>query len=228
MKNTLVIGDTHLPFEKEGYLDFCKRIHKAFECSRVVHIGDLVDNHAISYHEHDPNGKSPEDEMIEADEHLQPWIKAFPKLYLCRGNHDALVDRKCRTSGLPLRCFKEFRDIWNLPKEWQDAFEWEFDGVIYRHGTGYSGKYGHMQAAVDARQSSVIGHLHSVAGVEYLANSKEVMFGMSIGCGIDRKKYAFRYGKDFRRKPILGCGVVSASKMGVNAQFIPMRMGVKK
>ena len=225
MKSTLIIGDSHIPFEHRDYLSFCKRIHKAFKCTRVIHIGDLVDNHAISYHEKEPDGLSPEQEMALADEHLKPWFKAFPKVYLCRGNHDVLVDRKNRTSGLPKRCFTPFRDIWKLPKTWQDAFEWEFDGVLYKHGTGHSGKYGHVGAATDARQSAVIGHLHSVAGVEWMANSKEVMFGMSVGCGIDRKKYAFKYGKDFRRKPILGCGVVTASTRGVNAKFIPMKMG---
>jgi predicted phosphodiesterase len=67
----LVIGDTHLPFELPGYLEFCLSIQKRVKCGTVVHIGDLVDNHAISYHEHDANGKSPIDEMLEADKHLK-------------------------------------------------------------------------------------------------------------------------------------------------------------
>jgi len=222
--NTLVIGDTHIPFEHQEYLPFCKRVQKAWKCSRVVHIGDLVDNHAISYHEHDPDGWSPLSEMEEADSHLAPWFKAFPKLYLCRGNHDSLVNRKGKTVGLPTRCFAEFRDIWKLPIDWFDSFEWEFDNVIYKHGTGSSGKYAHVQCAVDARQSCVIGHTHATAGVEWLANSKEIIFGMNVGCGVDRKTYAFKYGKDFRRKPILGCGVVSVSSKGTNAQFVPMTL----
>ena len=219
--NILVISDTHIPFEHRDYLDFCVDTYKKYRCKKVVHIGDNCDNNAISYHEHDPDGWSPEDEMKEADRHLVPWFKAFPKVQLCRGNHDNLVDRKSKTVGLPRRCFKDFRDMWKLPRGWVDEFEWELDGVLFKHGTGYSGKYGHIQAAVDSRQSTVIGHLHSVAGVEWLANSKEIMFGMSVGCGIDRRKYAFKYGKDFRRKPILGCGVVYDCK---NAQFIPMEM----
>ena len=223
-KNTLILADQHIPFEHRNYLDFCLRIHKAFKCQRVVNIGDLVDNHAISFHTHDPNGWSPKDEMEEADKHLIAWYKAFPEVYLCRGNHDCLVDRKSKHVGLPSRAFKNFRDIWNLPDKWQDKFEWEFDGVLYKHGTGYSGRYAHIQAAIDARQSCVIGHLHSTAGVEYMANSKQIIFGMNVGSGIDRKKYAFAYGKDFRRKPLLGCGLVSVTKRGVNATFIPMEM----
>lgn len=190
-------------------------------------IGDLVDNHAISYHEHDPNGWSPEDEMKEADKHLKAWFEAFPKVKMCRGNHDHLVDRKGKTVGLPRRCFKGFRDIWQLPKGWKDDFQFVIGNVLYTHGTGYSGNNAHIQAAIDNRMSCVVGHLHSVAGVEYIANTKDIVFGMSVGCGIDVKKYAFEYGKGFRRKPIIGCGVVKYTDKGVVATFYPMYMGGK-
>ena len=220
-KPALVIGDTHIPFVHRNYLEFCKETQKKFKCEQVVHIGDLVDNHSISYHEHDPNGWSPRDEMIEADDILSKWFRAFPRLFLCRGNHDALVDRKGRTSGLPQRAFKPYRDIWNLPKEWQDGFEWEINGVLFTHGTGFGGKYPHINAAITHRQSTVIGHLHSVAGIEYTASSKDIIYGMSTGCGVDRKAYAFGYGKDCPRKQIVGCGIIYNNK---EAQFIPMEM----
>jgi len=222
MQNVLVVADTHIPFVHRNYLDFVKQTEKKFQCKTVVHIGDLVDNHSISYFDHDPNGWSPHTEMEEADKILAQWFKAFPKVKLCRGNHDCLVDRKGRTNGLPKRAFKPFRDIWGLPKTWEDEFEFEVDGVLYSHGTGFSGKYAHMTAAIAHRQNSVIGHSHSGAGVEWTASSKDIIFGMNVGCGIDRKSYAFGYGRDIPRKPILGCGVVFGN--GKNAQFIPMEL----
>lgn len=219
-ENVLVIGDTHLPFEHKDYLDFCKDIQTRCKCGTVVHIGDLVDNHSISYHEHDPDGWSPSDEMKQTDEHLKPWFKAFPKLHLCRGNHDSLVDRKSKTVGLPRRAFKPYRDIWNLPKGWKDDFEFIINGVLYKHGTGMSGRYAHIMCAERSRMSSVIGHTHSSCGVEYIVSSKDCIFGMNVGCGIDRKKYAFAYGKDFPRKPVLSCGVTTDN--GRYAQVFPM------
>ena len=220
--NVLVISDTHLPFERADYLDFCLDIQKRCHCKKVVHIGDLVDNHAISYHEHDPNGQSPIDEMKEADNHLKDWFKAFPKLHLCIGNHGSMVDRKGRTVGLPARVFQPFRKIWNLPSGWIDGFEFQIDGVRYIHGTGYSGKYSHIQLAYDSRQSAVMGHTHSTAGVEWLANAKDCIFGMNVGSGIDRKRYAFAYGKDARRKPIISCGIVTDK--GKYAQVFPANL----
>lgn len=222
MKNVLVIGDTHLPFCHKKYLSFCKRLYKELDCDEVVHIGDLVDNHAISYHEHDPNGWSPEHEMQQVDRVLKDWFKAFPVVKLCLGNHDRLPDRKGKTVGLPRRCFRSFRDMWQLPNGWTDDFQFIIGDVLYTHGTGYSGKYAHIQAAFDNRMSTVIGHSHSVAGVEYIANEREKIFGMNVGCGIDVKSYAFEYGKGFRRKPILSAGVVSYTSRGTNATVYTM------
>ena len=113
--NILIIGDLHALFEHSNYLDFCVSVRERCKCGTIVFIGDLVDNHSISFHEIDPDGLAPEDEMHEADEHLAPWFEAFPEAYICRGNHDCLADRKRRHVGLPKRAFKSYRDIWNLP-----------------------------------------------------------------------------------------------------------------
>jgi len=48
--NILIIGDTHIPFHKKNYLNFCKDVQKKYKCKRIIHIGDEVDNHALSYH----------------------------------------------------------------------------------------------------------------------------------------------------------------------------------
>ena len=220
--SVLVIADTHIPFEHRNYLDFCLDMKQRCKCKTVIHIGDLVDNHAISYHEHDPNGQSAGDEHKIAMKHLRQWYKAFRKLKLCRGNHDRLVDRKGKTAGLPTIVFQPFRKIWSLPSGWEDDWEFKINNVLYEHGTGYSGKYPHMTAAINNRCSTVIGHVHSVAGIEWLANSRDCLFGMSVGCGVDRRTYAFAYGRDFKRKPILGCGIVT--DMGRYCQFMPMSL----
>jgi len=218
--STLIIGDSHLPFEKKGYLKFCKKVYEEYKCSRVIHIGDLIDSHAISNYASDPNGLSPKNEILKARKRLKKWFEVFPNVYLCKGNHDKRIALKGKKDKLPNEVFKSFREIWQLPKGWIDAYEFIFDNVLYTHGEGYSGKNAHIQAAMDNRMSTVIGHLHSVSGVEYLANSKSIIFGMAVGCGIDVKKYAFEYGKGFRRKPILSCGVVAKNI----AFVIPMKL----
>jgi hypothetical protein len=181
-----------------------------------------VDNHAISYFEHDPNGRSPQDEMSEADKHLKRWFDAFPKVYLCLGNHDRMAIRKTRTSGLPSRIIRPFREIWNLPLGWVDSYSWEFFGVRFTHGTGFSGQYAHIKVAEAHRQSTVIGHTHSTGATNYLVSENDRIFAMNVGCGIDRKTYAFDYGRDLAKKPVLACGVVTDK--GKYCQVFPMEI----
>jgi predicted phosphodiesterase len=217
--NTLIIGDTHEPFCKEGYLEFCKKVQIEYNCGTIVHIGDLVDNHAVSYHDHDPDGRSPGDEFKLALDNCDKWYKAFPEVFICIGNHDRLPFRKAFTAGLPKNWLKSYQEMFNSPKGWKWDFVHKLNGVIFQHGTGLSGEMAAINAARENRQSTVIGHLHTVCNTRFLASHKDLIFGMSVGCGIDHSKYAFAYGKENTRKPVLSCGVVINGKMPIN---IPM------
>jgi predicted phosphodiesterase len=220
-RNVLIIADTHIPFEHPDYMKFCKDVQTKERCGTVVHIGDVVDNHSISYHEHDADLWSPLHEMQAADKVLKKWFKAFPDVKVVRGNHDALVDRKAKTVGLPRRCFKPYRDIWDFPEGWEDDFHFEIDSVIYQHGTGSSGKLAHLNRAISNRASTVVGHMHSFAGIAYTASPRDCIFGMNVGSGIHNKSLAFAYGKDFPHKPIVSCGVVYH---GDNPRLFRMRL----
>ena len=42
MSRVLVIGDLHLPAEREDYLDFCKDLRKKYKTTETVFIGDVL------------------------------------------------------------------------------------------------------------------------------------------------------------------------------------------
>jgi hypothetical protein len=221
IRNTLIIGDKHLPFEHEGYLDFCLKVQKEYNCGFVIDIGDHVDNHAVSYHDHDPDGRSPGDEYLLALKKAKDWYNAFPDVKICVGNHDRLPFRKAFTAGLPKNWLKSYQEMFESPKSWHWDFIHKHMGVIYQHGTGLSGEMASINAARENRQSTVIGHLHTVCNTRFLASQKDLIFGMSVGCGIDHEKYAFAYGRENTRKPVLSCGVVINGTMPIN---IPMNL----
>jgi predicted phosphodiesterase len=215
-----VIGDTHLPFEHERYIKFIYDAFKAYGVDKIVHIGDLVDNHAISYHESDPDGLSSGDEGRAVEKKLKKWFYAFPELSIVMGNHDKLPERQAKTHGLAKRFIKSFRDVWNLPEKWEVYPDYLIiDGVYYCHGTGSSGKNAAFNLMLAKGQSVVMGHVHSFGGVQWKADHKGKYFGLNVGCGIDVEKYAFEYAKDYKWKPTLGCGIVMDGKQ---ALFIPM------
>lgn len=219
--NVLVIGDLHEPFTLDGYLEHCLKVKDDFNCNEILFIGDLVDNHAVSYHEHDPSGKSPFDEYLLAIDNLQEWYKAFPVAKVCIGNHDELPLRRVFSTGLPKFWIKSLEQILQAPKEYEFGLHHVIDDVFYTHGTGLSGDGAAMKIADKNRQSAVIGHLHSISNIKYSASYKDIIFGMTVGCGIDYKQYAFNYGRDMPNKPIISCAVVIGGKVPV---IVPMEL----
>ena len=89
-----IIGDTHLPYELDGYMDWCKSIFDSEGVNKVVHIGDLFDNHALSFHDSEPALKGAKGEYIDALERLEPWKETFPQMIHINGNHDAIPARQ--------------------------------------------------------------------------------------------------------------------------------------
>ena len=222
----LVFSCTHIPFEHPQYLDFLLEIQQRVKCGTVVCCGDLVDNHALSMNfEQNPNGRSPVDEINEARIHLKAYFKAFPSIFLSLGNHDRRIDLKARHVGLPEDVFRPFRDIWGLPSGWKDAYSHDIDGVKYLHGTGTSGDNAPEKCSIMNRQSCVIGHIHHNLKSGYMASNRDRILYMGVGCGIDIKRYAFEYGRDFVKRPVLGCGVVTDN--GRNCQVFAMNLGDK-
>lgn len=215
-RNVLITGDLHEPFCKKGYLEFCREMQEKYNCGTVVMIGDLVDNHAVNYHEHDPEGDSAGGEFTKALSRMHRWYYTFPSALVCIGNHDALPFRKLYTAGMPKAWLKNYEDLLEAPKTWKWSFTHQHEGVIYQHGTKLSGEMAAINAARDNRQSTVIGHLHTVCNTRFLASYKDLIFGVTVGCGIDHTAYAFAYGREQTRKPVLACAVVLGGKIPIN------------
>lgn len=210
MARVLIIGDTHCPGMRRGYVDFLKRVADSHAVNRVVHIGDLIDWASISYHEKSPSLSNATRELQNARRQVAVLAKAFPESDWLIGNHDALTERQAITSGLPPQILRDYADLWDV--EWKVHPRFSkliIDGVIYSHGdSGRGGKDAAFNQAKDNFRSTVIGHFHSQAGAKWWANPEFRVFGMSVGCGIDASRLQFEYGRKIIAKPILGCGVV--------------------
>lgn len=223
-KNTvLVISDTQFPFQHKDTFTFLAAVAKKYKPTQVVHIGDEVDLAAMSDFDHDPDGYSAGHELTKALESMRILYKMFPKVKVCISNHTARPFRKAFKHGIPKAFLKGYHEFMEAPKGWSWSDKWEIDGVIYEHGIGQSGVLGALKAATGNMQSTVIGHLHAFAGISYSANPRHLIFGFNVGCLIDIHAYAFAYGKHFKQKPIIGCGVVIE---GIPT-FVPMQLTEK-
>lgn len=222
-KTVLAISDLHYPFAHPDHLAFLTWIKKKYKPDEVVCLGDEADMHALSDYDHDPDGFSAGKELEAAIKDLKKLYALFPNAKVCTSNHTARPFRRAEKFGIPKAFLKSYKEFLQAPKGWQWADSWEVDGVIYEHGEGLSGVNAALKAAQGNSQSTVIGHVHSFAGIQYNANPRHLFFGMNAGCLIDKDTYAFAYGKKMKTKPIIGTGLVVK---GIPV-FVPMLLNSK-
>lgn len=201
-RNILVVGDLHCPFDLKGYLEFCLEQYEAFNINHVIFIGDILDNHAFSYHEADPDGMSAGLELEKSIEKVSHWYNAFPDADVCIGNHDRLAARKSFTGGIPKAWIRSYNEVLNTPK-WNWVESVVYDDVLYEHGEG-----GQAQTkAKNNLMSSVCGHTHTEAYCKWFVGKRYRIFAMQVGCGVDSSTYAAAYARNYKKQAI-GCSVI--------------------
>jgi metallophosphoesterase superfamily enzyme len=209
-KNILVIGDLHEPFCLDGYLEFCKKQYDKFNCTEVVFIGDIIDNHYSSYHETDADGMGGGDELSLSIKKLARWYKTFPEATVLIGNHDRMIMRKAQTSAIPKAWIRNYKDVLNVPK-WNFVDRYVIGKVQYIHGEAGTAS---TKCRADL-MSTVQGHLHTQAYTNFYVGANYRIFGTQVGCGIDFEAYAMGYAKR-GRKPAIGCVVVLNEDQPIN------------
>lgn len=221
----MAIPDLHLPFTHPDAFDFLAAVAGVYRPDVVVQLGDLVDNHSVSFHKSDPDGLSPGMELVKTREEVAKLATIFPELIVLEGNHDLRFLRRAFEFGLPKASIVAFKELFHLPDAWDVRYDVIIDEVLYTHGTGYSGKYASGRMAAEAQRSVVHGHIHVYPGVIWLnSRYRGDIFGMNCGCLINQEDYAFSYSRDRKAGVGLGCGVVVD---GV-PHFIPMRLNAKR
>ena len=221
-----IIGDTHLPYEHKDYLQFCIDTFKSQGVNRVIHIGDLLDNHGLSFHDSEPSLVGPTGERLLVMDQLQPWFEAFPELTLIQGNHDMMANRKALKMGIdPAVYMRPLGEVYEFPKGWDIQQSLVINNVQYHHGETATGVNGFRNDAKARMMNTVTGHNHSNFGVSYTATDHRLVWGLAVGCGVDNNSMAFAYGKNFKNKPVIGCGVVA--KNGKLPMCFPMDLGEK-
>ena len=218
----LAISDTQIPFVHPDALEFCKAVAKKEKPDVILQMGDLIDVHSTSDYDPDPDGMSPGHELEKTRQELKSWAKAFPNVTVLLGNHDIRYHKAALKARIPKEVLKSFTDILQTPKGWIYEEEVIIDDILYVHGdqsTGVSANSS-LELAKSSMQSVVHGHYHVNAGIQYYANKRYLVFAFNTGCLIDRKSYAFNYGKKLLKKPILGVGIID----GGVPKFIPMKL----
>jgi predicted MPP superfamily phosphohydrolase len=218
-KKVLFISDTHIPYSIKGYIDFLKDLKQRIKPDIVIHVGDELDYHAISFHDSDSGLLSADQELDNSIIEIQEGLhKLFPKMYLLESNHGSLIFRKIKHHGLPVRLVKPLHELYETPLwSWHNSILLKTNrGPVYIcHGKTSS--YGKMVKEYGV--SCVQGHFHSKFEITYHKTVMGKRFNMMIGCLADQDSMAMAYAKNNVGEFINGTAYLRASGEPVLVPF---------
>lgn len=208
-KTILVLPDLHLPYAHEDAIPFLKAVKRKYTPTRVISVGDEVDNHAMSFHDSDPDLPSAGDELMCAIEDLKKLYKIFPKVDLVDSNHGSMAYRKGKHHGIPRKYIRDYNEILEAPKgwKWHNTMTIKLptgQDLFICHGMKKNGK----QFTGSMGSCTVQGHYHTEFSIQYSSSPSQLTWAAMVGCLIDDDSMAFHYNKVTPSRPILGCLVI--------------------
>lgn len=204
--NIIVLGDTHIPYNHPEYFEFARHIQRKWNCGKVIHIGDVLDFHATTYHQPHPDALSPYYEMELAKLEIEKWKAAFPEMVVTTGNHDRRVSRKMYDSQISSQWQKSIADV--LEVNWQFVNDYVYNDIYFCHGEGVTARV----TALQKQMSAVQGHRHSESYIDFPAKG---LFAVQTPIGVNRNSLAFNYGRMDPREWLIGVTVILDSKTPV-------------
>lgn len=205
----LVIPDLHFPYCHVDALNFIASIYRRYKITRTICLGDELDHHALSFHDHDPDLDSSGVELVKAIGYIETLFNLCPDMDLLESNHGSMAYRKAKHHGMPRHLLKSYNEVLNVPVSWK----WH-DTLIITLPNGQKCKFVHgagsniLAASQQSGMSIVQGHHHSLFEVRYWNNGLNLMFAVSSGCLIDDVSLAFAYNKLQIKRPLLGVTLI--------------------
>ena len=206
----LVFGDMHIPYHKEGSIEFLEAIKKKYKPNKVICTGDELDNHAMSFHDTDPDCLGAGDELEKAIEYMKRLYKIFPEVDLVDSNHGSMVFRKAKFSGIPLKYIRSMKEIIGAPKGWNWHKDYTYtmnngQDLFVVHGI----KKNSRMLAEQYGCCVIQGHFHEDSSINYSSSPRQLIWGCSAGCLVDDKSLAMEYNKSNIKRPILSCVLIT-------------------
>lgn len=219
----LFFTDSHSPYHHPDILEFLIAVKDECKPTMIINGGDEVDNHALSFHNSDPNLDAPGAELENARLFISDLHDVFPDMRICESNHGSLHYRRAKAHGIPVQYLRTYREIL-FPDGGGEGWSWH-ENIRIEMEYGRDLQFQHsctgdlLKGAAHENANLYVGHEHSKFGIGYGANAYETYYSVYGGCTLDTQAMAFAYGKLFPNKPVLGCVVI---KDGV-PYAIPLR-----
>ncbi|MDP4851919.1 MAG: hypothetical protein NWR22_01945, partial [Saprospiraceae bacterium] len=141
-ETVLVIPDLHAPYQHNNALDFLKKMADYYQPTKIVCLGDELDQHGLSFFEKETGLYSAGHEYDAGMEFMQKLYKEFPIVSACISNHTHRPWRIAKKAGLPSVYLKDYHAVMQAPLTWVWKYRHIIDNVCYEHGDPCSGMNG--------------------------------------------------------------------------------------
>lgn len=207
-----VLGDLHQPWVLWPLIKRFAKWLDSYQPDLIVQVGDFIDGYNWSRFQKHQDAPSPDDEwsMVKASTaKLQAMLPSNLRMHIQEGNHDRRLQLRAMEAQLPGQLVRPLREQFPYGN-------WEFhvharplviDGVAYIHGDEVSGEGTAKSAAVG--RSTVHGHEHAKAGIDYAVTFDRQHWTMNVGCCLDGEAIAARYARKSIVRSWLGWGAVT-------------------
>lgn len=161
---TLVVPDTHFPYQDAVGLHVLGRVVEVCQPNRIVFIGDWLDNYSVSQYVKDPERVSQLAwEIMIAGEALHDLAREVDDYWFCEGNHELRLPKYIAEHAPELAGITpSLQQMWAIPDDrWVPYHKHiTLGSVSYVHDIGHGGKYA-LHRTLDAfGQAVVFGHTH--------------------------------------------------------------------
>lgn len=206
----LVISDNQLPAEHPDDLAFISAVAKKHKIdlsgkkSRIIHIGDEVDNTRLGGFDNNQDILSDGDELEITGQKFRQYQKKMPRMDIMLSNHLVRYFKQAKKHGFSQKRLKPIHELYGLKK----GYVWHKRLVLDLPNTGkWLFQHGHQGDAMAISKlngmSVVSGHTHTKAYIQAWKDLRYVLrFACQTGCLIDNTHAAYDYDKDNKQAPV--------------------------
>lgn len=214
-ENWGIVSDPQGPYQHPEFLKFIAEVEREFRIPKLNWgcVGDEAEAAFASTFIKSPDSPhTGKFELNSLKELIKEWGKKYPYMRLCYSNHGARPYKRALEAGLPSEFIRSWAEVLGAPKGWKWAKNWTIKTrkpFVLEHGHKWTGINGARNAAVNNGISTIIGHNHAYAAIQWIRTEVGGQhFGMNVGALIDVEAVCFDYDKDNKFLPVLGIGVV--------------------
>lgn len=166
LRSILIVPDTHAPFHHVDGWDLMLDVARDLKPDTIVHIGDLIDCAAVSFHSKDPARALGLQDEIDSARELRGQLDALDakRKVFCLGNHEHRLERYLRDKAPELFGMLDISKLLKMEENGWEVIPYRDHSrvgkVAATHEAGFAGRYAAFRV-LDLFQTSVVtGHTH--------------------------------------------------------------------